>query len=641
MIQTSEPLPLPLALMRQIGKYCDRFEAEWRAGQRPLIEDYLQFVDVEQQPALFRSLLQVELELSRESGREATYDDVAQRFPRYLDIISELINNLEGAASPPKNKTRISHRKRLQSSEPEEQTLDRPAESHPTKLGRFEIIEVLGEGGFGIVYRARDPQLEREVALKVPHDGVLKTTQDVERFLREARATATLRHPNICPVYEIGENHGRHFIVMAYIAGAPLSAAIKSNDVIGDRQAAQVIQTLTRALHVAHQKGIVHRDLKPENIMLDSESQELVIMDFGLACRSNTDESRLTQTGQIMGTPAYMPPEQARGQIDSIGPASDTYSLGIILYELLTGTRPFNGPVADVLVHILHTQPEFPSRIRPGINSQLEAICMKAISKRIDDRFQTMEDFDRVLTDFLDATDPRPVESLSINENVDILSADRRSVDRLSASSLGVEFDYLEEQKQQIEQLRRRGEQSEVIKRLEEIVALPDPCAAYYVEWAKMELSKLQVDSERLRRECQAALRAAVGMVKDHDYEQAALLLQRVPEEFRDDEFNKLWTATIGLMEEVRSLSSDVSVAMRTNSSSGMVEKVERLLEIKPEHAAARQLYRKLGNQQQTATKSGAKFPGHKKRGALRWIILTIIAAGCAAAFYFNADLLP
>ena len=209
----------------------------------------------------------------------------------------------------------------------------------------------------GTVYLAEDTQLERQVALKTPHFTEDPTGEQMERFFREARAAGNLRHPNICPIYDFGQIDGKHYISMAYIEGRPLSAFIQPDKPQTERQILIVIRKLALALQEAHDHGIVHRDLKPANIMVDKKG-EPIIMDFGLARQARRDEDvRLTQTGNILGTPAFMSPEQVDGEPDKIGPPTDQYSLGVILYELLTGKLPFRGSVMAVMGQILTKEP--------------------------------------------------------------------------------------------------------------------------------------------------------------------------------------------------------------------------------------------------------------------------------------------
>jgi predicted Zn finger-like uncharacterized protein len=260
----------------------------------------------------------------------------------------------------------------------------------PTQvLGRFQLREILGQGSYGRVFRAYDPQLDREVALKVPIFGA-DDTKRARRFLTEAKAAARLRHPNIVPVYESGEAGGQCFIAAQFVAGQTLAKRIEVGPV-EFREAAQWVRSLAEALAYAHGEGIVHRDIKPENIMLDDKEQPQ-IMDFGLAKRTSDDAGQ-TVDGSILGTPAYMPPEQARGEQAKVGPASDQYSLGAVLYELLAGRRPFEGPAHSVLAKLLSEEPPGLRSLRADVPRDLEAICQKAMCKEPEGRYAALQDF--------------------------------------------------------------------------------------------------------------------------------------------------------------------------------------------------------------------------------------------------------
>lgn len=275
----------------------------------------------------------------------------------------------------------------------------------PQKVGRYDIVELLGHGAMGTVYLGHDTELDRKVALKIPKQHV-DDPELKERFLREARAAATLHHRNICPVYDIGESDGVNFITMAFVEGDPLSESISSDGAWSAGDAVAVVRKLADALRKAHDQGIIHRDLKPSNIMIDRE-REPVIMDFGLARQiDQSEDERLTQSGSILGSPAYMSPEQVECDAERIGPASDVYSLGVILYELLTGTIPFRGSIASVIGQVVTCEPTKPTQINPKIDARLESICLKMMSKRIEDRISSMQDVVDVLDEYL--RDPMP-----------------------------------------------------------------------------------------------------------------------------------------------------------------------------------------------------------------------------------------
>ncbi len=273
----------------------------------------------------------------------------------------------------------------------------------PQQIGRFQIRARLGSGAFGTVYRAYDPQLEREVALKVPQPGTLGDAQKVERFLREARAAARLRHPHIVPVYDAGHDGEHYYIASAFIEGRTLAGAIDEGPFDFCR-AARIIRDLAEALAHAHGQGIVHRDVKSANIMLDDKGAAY-LMDFGLAHRQDA-QAKLTQEGAILGTPAYIAPEQA--QSGEPLPASDQYSLGVVLYELLCGQTPFRGPCEFLIFNAIHRDPPSPRGVRRGVPRDLETICLRALSKRPEARYATCQDFADDIRRWLDG---KPIQA--------------------------------------------------------------------------------------------------------------------------------------------------------------------------------------------------------------------------------------
>ena len=253
-------------------------------------------------------------------------------------------------------------------------------------FGKYLIERIIGEGAMGIVYLATDQDLQRAVALKIPKFDGGSTAELRERFFVEARAAAALRHTNLCPVYEVGEQGDRCFLAMAYIDGRPLSDFVSPDHPLPTDQVATIVARLADGLAHAHARGVIHRDLKPSNVIIDAQRQP-ILTDFGLARQTSApDAARLTGAGMILGSPAYMSPEQASGDFETIGPLSDVYSLGVMLYELLTGRLPFNGSIAEVLNQVLTSQPEPPSTHRPGLDPQLESLCLSMMSKSVEAR---------------------------------------------------------------------------------------------------------------------------------------------------------------------------------------------------------------------------------------------------------------
>ncbi|MHC5056628.1 MAG: protein kinase domain-containing protein [Planctomycetota bacterium] len=252
-------------------------------------------------------------------------------------------------------------------------------------FGRYEILEEVSRGAMGIVYRARERRLGRVVALKVLLAGEHASEEQVGRFIREARAVARLRHPNIVPIHDVGEFEGLHYFTMDYIDGEPLSHLIARGEV-DIRTSLDITEAVADAVECAHQAGVIHRDIKPSNIMIDSGGRPQ-ITDFGLAKPVDSD-THYTRSGTTIGTPAYMPPEQARGDISAITSRSDVYSIGAVLYELVTGVTPFDGPnMLDIILDVIHDDPARPRRMNPRVHSDIETIILKAMEKDPERRY--------------------------------------------------------------------------------------------------------------------------------------------------------------------------------------------------------------------------------------------------------------
>jgi eukaryotic-like serine/threonine-protein kinase len=257
-------------------------------------------------------------------------------------------------------------------------------------FGRFRILGELGQGQHATVYRAYDALLDRDVALKVPRPGVLRTERALERFLGEARAQARLRHPRIVPVYEAGRAGDRHYLAMALIEGRGLDERLAEDGPMAPDQAAMVAAELAEALAYAHALGVVHRDVKPANVRVDHRG-DVYLMDFGLAYRPDSNEMPLPP-GMILGTPAYVAPEQAEGGRSDPLPASDQYSLGAVFYELLCGRPPFVGPPSYVLFHAIHREPPSPRKVSRRVPRALAAVCLKALAKAPGRRYPDCRD---------------------------------------------------------------------------------------------------------------------------------------------------------------------------------------------------------------------------------------------------------
>jgi WD40 repeat protein len=374
---------LPLDVLQEIDRRCENFEASWRAGQVPSVEEYLAGVPAVGRRPLLKELLGLELVYRRKRGEAPARADFVGRFPDDADLADAAWQETEktlGAAGSAAS-------------------TDREAAPAPwPAVPGYEVLSELGRGGMGVVYLARHLRLNRRVALKMIAGGLHADPGQRARFQSEAQALARLQHPNIVQIFEVGDSDGRPFLALEFADGGSLAPRLDGTP-FPPREAAQLVETLARAVHAAHQAGIIHRDLKPANILLafsrdpqgsgcpalpcGSRLNEAVpkITDFGLARQVEGDD-RQTQTGVLMGSPRYMAPEQAAGAGDRIGPATDVHALGVLLYELLTGRPPFQAAtVLDTLEQVRSHEPIAPGRLQPRLPRDLETVCLKCLEK--------------------------------------------------------------------------------------------------------------------------------------------------------------------------------------------------------------------------------------------------------------------
>jgi serine/threonine protein kinase len=354
-------------IQRLLDRALDDQRSSWIRGERIPVEEYLaRDPALRDDPDAILDLIYQEYLLLRERGETPDPHEFTARFPELAEAI--LVQFGVDAAMPT--------------------TFKLPADGHPPgttdtastrRIDDYEVLAVLGQGGMGVVYKARDASLGRMVAIKTLAEGQHATPEQLERFRAEAQAVARLRHPNIIAIHVIGEHEGRPYLSLEFAEGGSLAQRLADKP-MPPREAAELLEALARAVHAAHQAGVVHRDLKPSNVLLDADGVPKVA-DFGLAKLLDSDSGR-TLSGQVVGTPSYMAPEQAEGQSKRVGPAADIYALGAILYHALTGRPPFLGESAMETIRLATSTEAVPPRqLRPDVPLDLETICLKCLEK--------------------------------------------------------------------------------------------------------------------------------------------------------------------------------------------------------------------------------------------------------------------
>jgi tetratricopeptide (TPR) repeat protein len=366
---------LTLDALRQIEDICTGFEQCWRSGKRPRIEDLLVGAIADERSALLRELLAVELEYRMIAGEKPPRREYLARFPDDPSIVMLALQEAEVAA--------FANRA----------TDDSEAHTRgdlPRIFSDYRLLEEIARGGMGVVYKAQQISLDRTVAVKMILAGPMASALEVERFYVEVQTAAQLDHPNIVPIFEVGQWEGQRYFSMAFVDGDSLANRLSVGS-LPPREATELLLPVADAIHYAHSRGIIHRDLKPANILIDSHGRPH-ITDFGLAKRV-ANKRELTATGEVIGTPGFLPPEQAIGDTGSIGVASDVYSLGAVLYAALTGRAPFQAAnTLDTLRQVTEQDPVPPRRLDGTVPRDLETIALRCLEKQPAKRYESAQE---------------------------------------------------------------------------------------------------------------------------------------------------------------------------------------------------------------------------------------------------------
>jgi tetratricopeptide (TPR) repeat protein len=463
----------------------------------------------------------------------------AARSPRTLPlpgVISPALH--EEATRPPRDYATVAHDARGLGLKASEEPRPHPNVRY---FGDYEIVRELARGGMGVVFEARQVSLNRPVALKMILAGQLANDAEVRRFYTEAEAAANLDHPGIVPIYEVGKHEGQHYFSMGFVEGQSLAQRVADGP-LPPRLAAALLMKVAEAIEYAHERGVIHRDLKPANILLDRSGSPRVT-DFGLA-KKLKDDSGLTGSGQIMGTPSYMPPEQAGGKLGEVGPPADVYSLGATLYALVTGRPPFQASTAmDTVLQVISDEPVPPRRLNPSVPRDLETICLKCLEKAQGKRYASAAAFAADLQRYL-AGEPIVARPVTTPERALKWARRRPAAATLlavaAAAIVAVFVGALEYQRRSNQAVRR--ESSRIMARQAEgtaaILRAKDELASNELTAAEITLKtmKEKIESEAKLADLNLAVDGLLEEVKKRQAEQ----LSRVSDRARYVDFQRL-----------------------------------------------------------------------------------------------------
>jgi uncharacterized protein (TIGR03067 family) len=396
---------LSLATLKRLDNVCAAYESAWKAGQQPRLEDYVSAVDEPERTTRLRELLKLEVELRTAAGQTVSAAEYYPRFPEYTELI--------GALLAPGGATIAGSQDQVATPSTTGTAAETPESAHadlltflqpPTKpgtlgrLGHYEVQEVVGRGGMGVVLKSVDEKLQRIVAVKVLGPQYAMNASARRRFEREAKAAAAVSHDHIVPIYHVDEINGVPFLVMPLIVGKSLQERLDQSGPLGLKEILRIGSQIACGLAAAHKQGVVHRDIKPANILLENGVERVKITDFGLA--RAVDDASVTQSGVITGTPMYMAPEQARGE--QVDYRADLFSLGSVMYAMCTGHSPFRASGTHaVLMRVIEDTPRPIQEANPELPDWLNDIVMKLLAKKPEDRFQEAKEVAELLEQHL------------------------------------------------------------------------------------------------------------------------------------------------------------------------------------------------------------------------------------------------